>query len=267
MYGFMAYENHAEAHGDSNVILDSSGAKRRHAGNQTLSPVTIKQLLNMDPVTLETPFRLDNVEITQVTFVGIIRAISEQPTHISLVVEDGTGSIDIRAFPSDDLYHQLQTRGELSRGVYVRVTGTVRACSNKRYILAFLLRPIVDFNEVTAHLLETLHCHLSRTRNAGSVQGNREHLNSTNIKMEMSDFARSSAYNYNNGFSPLQRMIIDVVKSGPDTNEGMHIASLSQSLVGHFPTEEISYAATWLIKEGHLYSTIDDDHVKCTDDH
>ncbi|KAK9762905.1 Replication factor A protein 2 [Basidiobolus ranarum] len=247
-------------------ITDSPSSKRESSNNQTLSPVTIKQLLGADQATPDAPFKIDNVEITQVTFVGVIRSVSEQSTNVSFVVEDGTGSVDIRMFINDDSDFQAQKRGELVQGIYVRVIGTIRVFSNKRYVLAFLLRPITDFNEVTAHSLETLFCHLSRVKSNPSIDYNSGFRNSEGNPFTANNpYAHNPSNNYNNEFSPLQRTIIDAVKSAPDTNEGVHIGSIAQALTGRFPREEISNAVEWLIGEGHLYSTVDDDHVKCTD--
>ena len=49
----------------------------------------------------------------------------------------------------------------MRENTYVRVFGHVRAFNGKRSITAFRLQPIFDMNELTTHLLEVVHSHLS----------------------------------------------------------------------------------------------------------
>ncbi|KAJ2766758.1 Replication factor A protein 2, partial [Coemansia nantahalensis] len=64
--------------------------------NQTLRPVTIKQLTEVPVSTGDMPVIVDGDEIKQVTFVGVVRNISSLSTNVTYMVEDGTGKIDVR---------------------------------------------------------------------------------------------------------------------------------------------------------------------------
>jgi replication factor A2 len=48
--------------------------------------------------------------------------------------------------------------------MYVRVVGTVKDWQGERNINGFRLLPVGDFNEITFHMLDTIHVHLSNTR-------------------------------------------------------------------------------------------------------
>ncbi|CAO3682532.1 unnamed protein product [Umbelopsis ramanniana] len=63
---------------------------------QTLRPVTIKQMLNSQQSHGESEFKIDNTDVTQVTFVAVVRQINAQSANIGYTMEDGTGSIDVR---------------------------------------------------------------------------------------------------------------------------------------------------------------------------
>ena len=66
--------------------------------------------------------------------------------------------------------------------------------------------------------------------------------------------------------TPLQNRIYQHVKQCSDTNEGMSITYLVRQLAPEgFAETQIRDNVEWLISEGHLYSTIDDDHCKTTD--
>lgn len=53
------------------------------------------------------------------------------------------------------------------------------------------------------------------------------------------------------------------VRRSPDTNEGVNVHTLVAVLRGQGVNEgEVREAVEMLVMEGHLYSTVDDDHVK-----
>ena len=46
-------------------------------------------------------------------------------------------------------------------GLYVRVAGHLRSFNDSsRSVLAFMIQPVADFNEITMHMLEVIHAHL-----------------------------------------------------------------------------------------------------------
>lgn len=45
-------------------------------------------------------------------------------------------------------------------GIYVRVVGHLRSFKQQKSVIVFSIRPIANFNEVTSHLMETLHGYL-----------------------------------------------------------------------------------------------------------
>lgn len=51
----------------------------------------------------------------------------------------------------------------MRENTYVRVFGNVRSFANKRSMVAFKIQPVVDMNELTAHLLEVIYCHMALT--------------------------------------------------------------------------------------------------------
>lgn len=44
---------------------------------------------------------------------------------------------------------------------YVRVNGRINSFSNRVSVVGHSIRPITDFNEITYHLLDTIHTHLT----------------------------------------------------------------------------------------------------------
>ncbi|KAK9728803.1 Replication factor A protein 2 [Basidiobolus ranarum] len=275
----MQYENGYEGGGGGGGFLSSpfgesaatpTGTKRGGAAAQNLTPVTIKQLIEATQIHADAPFKVDEHELSQITFIGIIRRHSEQSTNVSYMVEDGTGSIDVRTWlEADDNEFQQQKRAQLVEGIYVRVVGQFKQFANKRHVVAFSMRPIDDFNEITHHLLEAVYVHLFRTRNPSTKQeGDQTNFSGDPFNptgQYGNQLYRQPETTYGNEFKPEHKAIIHTIKSFPDTNEGVHIETIAQKLSNQFGRQDISQAIEWLVGEGHLYSTIDDDHVKCTD--
>jgi len=55
-------------------------------GNQSLLPVTIKQLLEAQSNAPDDTFRIDGKDINLVSIVGVIRAVTENQTNLNYVV-------------------------------------------------------------------------------------------------------------------------------------------------------------------------------------
>ena len=71
--------------------------------------------------------------------------------------------------PFQDTPNQLE-RASCREGMYVKVVGHLRSFSKQRHIVAFNIRPIEDFNELSHHLAETVYCHLAVTKGVPVVR-------------------------------------------------------------------------------------------------
>ena len=58
----------------------------------------------------------------------------------------------------------------MRENTYVRVYGNIRSFNNQRSLVAFKITPITDMNELTSHLLEVVHGHLSLTKGQTMVR-------------------------------------------------------------------------------------------------
>ncbi|KAJ1733284.1 ATP-dependent RNA helicase dbp10 [Coemansia biformis] len=215
--------------------------------NQTLRPVTIKQLAEVPVSTGDMPVNIDGDEIKQVTFVGVVRNISSLSTNVTYTVEDGTGKIDVRLWlsgagdagdgPQD---HMLDP--EIATGKYVRVYGELKFFNNARHVNAHKIRAVTDHNEVTYHGLEATYVHLTKTRGPATI-----------------------AVGLEAGMSAVHSAILEAVRNAPPKHEGVDIRDIQAALSARFPAGDVAAAAEWLIGEGHLFTTIDEHHLQATD--
>ncbi|ETS82971.1 hypothetical protein PFICI_04847 [Pestalotiopsis fici W106-1] len=136
-------------------------------GEETLRPVTIKQIIDANQAYPDGPFRIDDLDVTQVTFVGMVRNASEQTTNITYQIDDGTGIIEVKQWLDAD--KENKPSHELME--YVRVYGRLKSFNNKRHVGAHAVRACTDYNEVSYHLLEATYVHLSFTKGAPGGNG------------------------------------------------------------------------------------------------
>jgi len=179
-----------------------------------------------------------------------------------MLVDDGTGKITVKIYVSngedDDL--ERQRRAELREGIYVRVFGHVGAYNNERQINAFSVRPITDHNEVTYHLSQVIfqHIHLSKGGDAipeGTVP---------KFDAGYGGAAPAVGFGAANGLNPIQNDVLSIFNA-PDAMQieaGLTIADVIARSSNRFNQQQVMGAVTFLVDEGHLYSTIDDAHWK-----
>ncbi|KAL2314269.1 Single-stranded DNA binding protein Ssb2 [Schizosaccharomyces pombe] len=232
--------------------------RQQGAGNK-LRPVTIKQILNASQVHADAEFKIDGVEVGQVTFVGVLRNIHAQTTNTTYQIEDGTGMIEVRH------WEHIDALSELATDTYVRVYGNIKIFSGKIYIASQYIRTIKDHNEVHYHFLEAIAVHLHFTQKANAVNGANAPGYGTSNALGYNNISSNGAANSleqklaEYSLTPAQMTVMQAIHSAPETNEGVHVRQLAQS-VG--PGIDLTAVTDFLQQEGIIYTTIDENHFK-----
>lgn len=236
----------------------SQAEKKSRARAQHIVPCTISQLLSA--TLTDEVFKIGDVEISQVTIVGIIRHAEKAPTNIVYKIDDMTAApMDVRQWVDTD-----DTSGEntvVPPETYVKVAGHLRSFQNKKSLVAFKIIPLEDMNEFTAHILEVVNSHmmLSKANNQASV--GRPSMSSAGMG-EPGNFSGNN-FMPANGLTVVQNQVLNLIKACPRP-EGLNFQDL-RSQLQHMPVASIKQAVDFLCNEGHIYSTVDDDHFKSTD--
>ncbi|XP_062961628.1 replication protein A 32 kDa subunit isoform X2 [Cynocephalus volans] len=224
-YGSSAYGGaggYTQPPGGFGSPTPSQVEKKSRARAQHIVPCTISQLLSATLV--DEVFKIGNVEISQVTIVGIIRHAEKAPTNIVYKIDDMTAApMDVRQWVDTD-----DASGEntvVPPETYVKVAGHLRSFQNKKSLVAFKIMPLEDMNEFTTHILEVVNAHMM--------------LNKSN------------------------NQVLNLIKVCPRP-EGLNFQDLKNQLQ-HMTVASIKQAVDFLSNEGHIYSTVDDDHFKSTD--
>ncbi|KAI8391003.1 uncharacterized protein BYT42DRAFT_555231 [Radiomyces spectabilis] len=223
---------------------------RKPASDQTIRPVTLKQLANVTE-TADGSFQIDGVDTTQITFVAVLRNVTELATNISYTMEDGTGAIEVRRWvEQNETASEAQKRRELIPDTYVRVAGRINSFNHKTSVVAFLIRPITDFNEISYHFLDAVYTHVNLTK------GSRD------SHMQRADYSQSSAVASGN---QVHNRVLETLKEYRDNDEGAHVEEIIQKLQSVCTEGQVREAIEYLTNEGHCYQTIDENHIKSTD--
>ncbi|XP_014639242.1 PREDICTED: replication protein A 32 kDa subunit [Ceratotherium simum simum] len=190
----------------------SQAEKKSRARAQHIVPCTISQLLSATLV--DEVFKIGNVEISQVTIVGIIRHAEKAPTNVVYKIDDMTAApMDVRQWVDTDVSATLKI---VSTGLGDR-----------------LWKPSAGRAPISNPGMGE----------AGNFGGN--------------------SFMPANGLTVAQNQVLNLIKACPRP-EGLNFQDLRNQLQ-HMAVASIKQAVDFLSNEGHIYSTVDDDHFKSTD--
>ncbi|MEN2498793.1 MAG: DNA-directed RNA polymerase I subunit rpa2 [Marteilia pararefringens] len=213
-----------------------------------------------------------SASFNQIIIVGKIMSSNEGPSRHEYQVDDHSGcQIEVQYYLNTDASDDSNMPNRSSEderliesGTYVSIVGHLRVFGNSRNIVAFNVRPLKSYNELTTHSLRVLHNYLLITKD----QSTNSHTSSANIVGHMQSNS-TSAYNQrqfsniDSGFSDQQRQVHNTIRRLQNQN-GCSLKVIAKEL-GNLSTKKIEEAIEFLSNEGHIYSTIDDDHFMTTD--
>ncbi|KAL7826984.1 hypothetical protein AOLI_G00321930 [Acnodon oligacanthus] len=213
-------------------------------------PSTVSQLLSATEQ--QGSFFIQGTEINQVGVVGIIRRTKPAGAYIVYSLDDMTGPpLDVKRWM--DLEAANMNDCVIPPGTYIKVVGSLRSFQNHRSMVAFSVRRVEDYNEITSHMMEVVQAHL--LNDSGSCTAMKNNAMTT---MSLSRSNESTSY----GFTANQSQVFNLIKSCP-LPEGISVQSLMTSLK-YLTPYDIRTCLKFLINEGHIFSTVDDDHFKST---
>ncbi|RUS75135.1 hypothetical protein EGW08_017098 [Elysia chlorotica] len=227
--------------------------KKKSKRSNNIVPVTVAQILTAKHE--DDAFMSGNQELSQVTLLGLIKSVNESPTRIDYVIDDMTGPpLDVRRFNDTDENEEAetQTQNVYAPNTYVRVNGLLRAFGGKRTVNAFKISPVTDMNELTCHMLEVIHA------SASGQQQHAQPIKSSSMGSNSMDMVEQIA-----GLSPLQMQVQTIIRSD-HSEQGCSVDDICQQLRSVAP-KAIRETIEFLSSEGHIYSTIDDEHFQATD--
>nr|XP_023832051.1 replication protein A 32 kDa subunit-A isoform X1 [Salvelinus alpinus] len=221
-----------------------SGQKTTKRSVLQMMPCTVSQLLSATAA--REVFNIGDIEVNQVSVVGIVRRTVPSVNNVLYSVDDMTGPplgvklwVDTADPGVDSTF--------VSPGTYVKVSGSLRIIQGQRSLVAVNLCCLEDLNEITSHMLEVVQAHMQHNRNPCGGGGN-------------PGDGDASSY----GLSASQSQVLNLIRSCSDSKpRGISLEELDIKL-GYLSMTAISQTLEFLIREGHIFSTIDDKHFRST---
>jgi|TARA_B110000208_G_C11661100_1_gene391669 replication factor A2 len=193
---------------------------------------------------------------------------NETATNLTYTIEDGTGNITVKKWldsEGDAPAPGAATEG-CGKGSYVKVIGQLRSFRDSRNIVAFEVRPIANMNEVTHHFLSAIHTHLQKTGAGASaaapVMANSAGAYAAGGQQAAFGFGGGGAAD---GMSKAQSAVLAFFKSYAEVESGGSVTDCIKMLAGQGIAEaKVRETVENLTEEGHLYSTVDENHYQST---
>ncbi|KAI4870089.1 replication protein A, subunit RPA32 [Hypoxylon rubiginosum] len=224
--------------------------------DESLRPVTVKQIIDAEQAFgSDGPFRIDGVDVTQVTFVGMVRQINPQTTNITYRLDDGTGIMEVKLWLDPDK-QDSESRAAFTEEQYVRVWGRLKSFGNKRHVGAHVIKPVADFNEVNYHLLEAAYVHLFFTKGGLALGGEGGNAAGGGGGNEGGMFVDSNDAFLRNA-SAAAKKVYQYLNQSEESNEGVNSHNIARDTGLSF--QDVTAAAEELLGHGKIYTTLDDE--------
>lgn len=245
---------------------DHSFPPARSRDSLGLIPLTVKQISEA-PRNDKGHLVVDGVELSNVKFVGMVTNKTERVTDVGFLLDDGTGKLIVHRWTNEAV--DQKEMENIVDGMYVKVHGKLNDFQGKAQLVAFVVRPLTDFNELTYHFIECAYVHLYNTKlqkasvvsdaNAtSSANGNPCNGYQTMLQNQLSGQYGGDA------LKGIDQRVMDYLQqpSNLAREKGVHRDEIAQRL--NLPVGKIMESIQALENDGLVYSTIDECHYKST---
>uniref|UniRef100_A0A671PCR7 Replication protein A 32 kDa subunit-like n=1 Tax=Sinocyclocheilus anshuiensis TaxID=1608454 RepID=A0A671PCR7_9TELE len=234
---YITFSHLADTFTQSDLQMRTIKARTRA---QQIVPCTVCQL--MSAVQAEDVFKVGEVEIAQVTIVGVIRSTDKSTINIQYKVDDMTAApMDVKQWIDTEVLIAV------SKSTTVANIDNSNNKSNNRSLVAFSVRVLEDMNEVTSHMLEVVNAHVQQSKPQKTVRL------ACPSPSTLLLFTRSCCSS---------QLVLSLIKSCHEP-QGISMQDLKQKLSSMSVTV-IRQIVDFLSNEGHIFSTIDEDHFRST---
>ncbi|XP_041978910.1 replication protein A 32 kDa subunit [Aricia agestis] len=222
------------------------------------APIVIRQALHCG----DDGIKIWGTEIQIVSIVARVRNIREQSTKITYTIQDITGRmravlwLDQEAMDEDD-----KSAPKVKVNDYVQIFGNVKTNKGKKVIMSFKIMPITDINAITFHYLQCINNRLKMEAESKKEQpANNNTVNSMPAN-SMVGIAESGSVN---GLNARQMVVYNLIRAST-LEQGISKQDMFSSLKDRMSMVEFENILEWMCGEGHIYSTIDEEHFRATD--
>jgi replication factor A2 len=137
---------------------------------------------------------------------------------------------------------------------------TGKNVSGKVVYTASRIDQVKEWNDVLFHFAYCMHIHAAGERESTDEPASKmTHLESSNLAKTTESTSAFAAIA--GSLNPIQAAVLKVYTESR-TPEGVHIIAVVRRLSEKYAEQAIRQTVQWLLDEGYLYVTIDNDHAK-----
>jgi len=209
-------------------------------------------------------FEYNHLRFHQVCYVGIIRNVIKRANDTTYVIDDMTTphtiNVKLQADEADDIESEEPKPNQITfiENQYVKVYGIIKSLQGQKNLQAFRILPLKELNEITHHMLACINASIHFTSKA---EGGGE------VAMDMQGDGNFNGNNTaktgNAGLNTLQIQVSNLIKQST-SEQGVNVNSIFATF-SNVSKSDIRATLEFLSSEGHIYTTLDEDHFKTTD--
>jgi len=239
----------------------SAGGKEKRARN--VVPVMIEEVLKSP----EEGFMIEGSEVGMVNILGQVTDLERAATKNTYTVEDSTGRLEVLQWKEEDKSFST----DYTEGQFVKVVGSIRTQGDKKHMMAFKINDVQSQAEKDFHALNVVYSHmiLKKLNMKMTGQDTMDHSGLSNSMMgggigsTMGGMAAPTSASATFG-NKSHDTVYALIKGCSDEN-GINLDMILNQVRGKMSKAEMDGSIEFLSAEGHIYSTIDDEHFKTTD--
>jgi len=203
-------------------------------------------------------YELNHLKFNQICFIGIIRNVIRRANDITYLIDDMTSTeVNVKLSSDEqdpDSDEPRPAQSQFIENQYVKVHGIIKSLQGQKNVQAFNIRPIKELNEITHHNLEVMNASIHY-----AAKGNCDSMDMQSNTAPSRPFNQQST----GGLTGLHSQISSMIKSCK-ASEGVHLNEVVQAFP-NISKQKLKEALEFLSTDGHVYSTVDDEHFKSTE--
>ncbi|XP_072949171.1 replication protein A 32 kDa subunit [Epargyreus clarus] len=220
------------------------------------APIVIRQALHCG----DDGIKIWGTEVQIVYIVARVRNICMQSTKITYTIQDITGRM--RAVLWLDQEDDDKSFPKVQVNDYIQIYGNIKTNKGRKVMMAFTIMPVADVNALTFHYLQCINNKL-KMEMASKEKPAANSMFTSNIPSNSMINVGETATAVG-GLNPRQTMVFKLI-SASTLEQGISKKDMYASLKDRMQLAELEDILEWMCGEGHIYSTIDEEHFRATD--
>ncbi|KAL5212332.1 hypothetical protein ABZP36_023179 [Zizania latifolia] len=256
----------------TNAAEGSSSGFPKTRNSQTLLPLTVKQIMDASQTNEDkSNFVVNGIEVSTVRLVGRLSNKVDRITDVTFTLDDGTDRIPVTRWENEST--DTNEMANIKNGDYVIVNGGLKGFQGKRQVVAYSVRHVTNFNDVTHHFLHCVHVHLELTTSKPQVNATASGTPNQAVLRNGMTHNQGPLPNQGSTFSApvnmaagtgLTNLVMDVFHDPAVINNEHGVGPDYVSSRLNLPEDLVRKIILEQVDLGNIYSTIDDNHYKST---